>query len=69
MHATLESLKKEHEYISEQVKDLEEKRNHNRSSNLKIELLILKKKRLKIKDRLQYLESTFEWEDMTQVVG
>ena len=67
MHATLESLKKEHEYISEQVKDLEEKRNHNRSSNLKIELLILKKKRLKIKDRLQYLENIFEWNDMTQV--
>ena len=67
MHATLESLKKEHEYISEQVKDLEEKRNHNRSSNLKIELLILKKKRLKIKDRVQFLESTFKWEDMTQL--
>ena len=56
MHATLESLKKEHEYISQQVKDLEEERNHNRSSDLKIELITLKKKRLIIKDQLRYLE-------------
>ena len=67
MHATLESLKKEHEYISEQVKDLEEKRNHNRSSDLKIELITLKKKRLKIKDRLRYLENMYKWNDMTRL--
>ena len=48
----LEMLVREHDHVSQEVENLENERNHNRSSDLKIQLTSLKKWKLNIKDKI-----------------
>ncbi len=51
----LEMFQREHDFISQQVENLEKERNHNRSSDLKMELTSLKKWKLNLKDKIIYM--------------
>ena len=51
----LEMLVREHDHVSQEVENLENERNHNRSSDLKIQLTSLKKWKLNIKDKILFI--------------
>ena len=51
----LEMYVREHQYITQKVENLENARNHNRSSDLKMKLLSLKKWKLNLKDKIVYI--------------